>query len=452
MSVFHVRLPDVGEGIAEAELVSWLVEVGDVVTQESPLAEVLTDKATVEISSPVEGTIVYLSGNEGEVMAIGTEFVGIEIEGEAPPSRSASGPIAQAGAEVASEAAAELGDEPAEDSGTEHAVEPIATQPSNEPISAPTDVSEADGDTVTPTTPPPPPPPPSTPPPPPVGKSIAAPAVRQRARDLGIELSAVSGSGPEGQVRHDDLDRVIAGSGTAYAQTASRQTPIRGLRRRISQRMSEAWSDIPHITYVDEVDATALETLRKALNQQRPGGPRLTMLPFIATAIVLACAESPECNAHFDSAADMLTEFDAVHVGVATQTPNGLVVPVLRDAQARGIWNLASEIDRLASAARDGAVTAEELSGSTITITSLGAMGGLMTTPIINRPEVSIVGVNSMQVRPVWTDGAFVPRSMFNLSSSFDHRIVDGWVAATFVQRIKALLETPALLFTSTEG
>ncbi len=229
-------------------------------------------------------------------------------------------------------------------------------------------------------------------------------------------------------------------------------TPIIGLRRRISQRLGEAWSDIPHITYVDEIDATELETLRTALNHGRPGGPRLTLLPFIARAIVLACADNPECNAHFDSVGGVLTEFDAVHIGVATQTPGGLVVPVVRNVESRGIWNSAGEISRLAAAARDGKATAEELSGSTITITSLGAMGGLMTTPIINRPEVAIVGVNSMQIRPVWRDGAFVPRSMFNLSSSFDHRIVDGWVAATFVQRIKALLETPALLFTDTES
>ena len=443
MGVYHVRLPDVGEGVAEAELVSWLVAVGDVVTQESALAEVLTDKATVEISSPVEGTVVYLTGTEGEIMAIGTEFVGIEIEGDAPESR-ASKQSAPAVAAAPDEPVVPTDPEAAiPEPATEPSTEPAAAEPRTEPAAEPAAAEPLGIAPAAPTAPL-------------HGRAVAAPAVRRRAAELGVDLSTVAGSGPEGRVSHSDLDRVVVGTGgrppAFFGAGGVRETPIIGLRRRISQRMSEAWSDIPHITYVDEIDATELETLRKALNQQRPGGPRLTMLPFIAQAIVLACADSPECNAHFDSAGGVVTEFAAVHIGVATQTPGGLVVPVLRNAESRSLWNSATEISRLAAAAREGRATGEELSGSTITITSLGAMGGVMTTPIINRPEVAIVGVNAMQIRPVWRNGAFVPRSMFNLSSSFDHRIVDGWVAATFVQRIKALLETPALLFIDTES
>ena len=443
MGVYHVRLPDVGEGVAEAELVSWLVAVGDVVTQESALAEVLTDKATVEISSPVEGTVVYLTGTEGEIMAIGTEFVGIEIEGDAPESR-ASKQSAPAVAAAPDEPVVSTDPEVAiPEPVTEPSTEPAAAEPRTEPAAEPAAAEPLGIAPAAPTAPL-------------HGRAVAAPAVRRRAAELGVDLSTVAGSGPEGRVSHSDLDRVVVGTGgrppAFFGAGGVRETPIIGLRRRISQRMSEAWSDIPHITYVDEIDATELETLRKALNQQRPGGPRLTMLPFIAQAIVLACADNPECNAHFDSAGGVVTEFAAVHIGVATQTPGGLVVPVLRNAESRSLWNSAAEISRLAAAAREGKATGEELSGSTITITSLGAMGGVMTTPIINRPEVAIVGVNAMQIRPVWRNGAFVPRSMFNLSSSFDHRIVDGWVAATFVQRIKALLETPALLFIDTES
>jgi 2-oxoisovalerate dehydrogenase E2 component (dihydrolipoyl transacylase) len=455
MGVYHVRLPDVGEGIAEAELVSWLVSVGDLVTQESALAEVLTDKATVEISSPVEGTVVYLKGTEGEVIAIGTEFVGIEIEGDAPASQgskqsapeSAAPDVSVTPSDIAASDSAPTDGQAPDSAATDgQAADSQATVDAATAVESAVPTSESPGAAVAAQVVPA------------HGRAVAAPAVRRRAAELGVELATVMGSGPEGRVLHSDLDRVIAGSGISPASSGGvREIPIIGLRRRISQRMGEAWSDIPHITYVDEIDATELETLRKALNHQRPdhhraGGRRLTLLPFIAKAIVLACADSPEVNAHFDSASGVLTVFSAVHIGIATQTPGGLVVPVVRNVESRGLWDSAAEISRLATAARDGKATAEELSGSTITITSLGAMGGLMTTPIINRPEVAIVGVNAMVVRPVWRDGTFVPRSMFNLSSSFDHRIVDGWVAATFVQRIKALLETPALLFTNSES
>ena len=404
MSIFGVKLPDVGEGIVEAELVSWLVRVGDHVMAEAPLAEVLTDKATVEISSPITGTITFLHGEPGEMLAVGFEFVGIETGVDAPDAPVAAAPPPPL-AEVASPAIAQR---------------------------EPTTQSTAEID--------------------PRPRAIAAPAVRQRARSLGIDLRDIVGTGPNGQVTHADLDRRGDGiPGTSALRATSdavRLEPIRGLRRRIGERLSQSWAEIPHITYVDEVDATEVEKLRAALNERGGvSGTRLTLLPFLIRALTIACREQPRLNAHYDAESQSLSIFDAAHVGIATQTPDGLLVPVLRHAEGRELWELAAEIARLATVAREGRATREELSGSTITITSLGSLGGLMTTPIINRPEVAIVGVNKMQTRPVWSNGAAVPRQMFNLSSSFDHRIVDGWDAATFVQRLKALLESPALMF-----
>jgi 2-oxoisovalerate dehydrogenase E2 component (dihydrolipoyl transacylase) len=284
-------------------------------------------------------------------------------------------------------------------------------------------------------------------------RATAAPAVRARARAAGIDLASVAGTGPEGRVLHADLDRALAGSGPRNTRTPSTtdepQTEVlRGLRKRIAKQLTSSWTEIPHITYVDAIDATNLEALRAELNSgDHPGHARLTILPFLVRAIVLACGEQPRLNAHFDTESRTLSMVDQVHVGIATQTTDGLMVPVVHDADARGLWDIAGEISRVCTAARDGKATSAELSGSTITITSLGAMGGLVTTPIINQPEVAIVGVNKMETRPVWQNGAFVPRQMFNLSSSFDHRVVDGWDAATFVQRIKTLLEMPARLF-----
>lgn len=404
MSIFGVKLPDVGEGIVEAELVSWLVRVGDHVMAEVPLAEVLTDKATVEISSPVTGTITFLHGEPGEMLAVGFEFVGIETGDHVPDSPVAVA-VPPALAEVASPAIVQR--------------EPI-TQVDAEIDSRP--------------------------------RATAAPAVRQRARDLGIDLSNIIGTGPLGQVIHADLDRrgdgIPSRSQLEQPSDAVRVEPIRGLRRRIGERLSQSWAEIPHITYVDEVDATEVEKLRAVLNDRgRANSTRLTLLPFLIRALTIACREQPRLNAHYDAESQSLSIFEAVHVGIATQTPDGLLVPVLRHAQDLSLWDTAAEVARLAAAAREGRATRDELSGSTITITSLGSLGGLMTTPIINRPEVAIVGVNKMQTRPVWRDGATVPRQMFNLSSSFDHRIVDGWDAAIFVQRLKALLESPALLF-----
>jgi 2-oxoisovalerate dehydrogenase E2 component (dihydrolipoyl transacylase) len=417
MSQFGVKLPDVGEGVAEAELVSWLVAVGDRVTTSSVLAEVMTDKATVEISSPVDGVVSELLGQPGDVLAVGGAFVTIELDGSAPTSAPAAPPPAVPTPAVPTPAV------------------PTPAVPAPSPV-APTPAHAT----------------PSARPTAPLARPTAAPAVRARARALGVNLADIVGSGPDGRVVHADLDRQLLSGRTDAASPAiggdePRLEPVRGVRRRIAERLTES-SQIPSITYVDAVDATELESLRAQLNERRHAGvTRLTLLPFLVKAMVVACGEQPRLNARYDHAALALSVFDAVHVGIATQTPDGLMVPVVRHAETRSLWDIASEIARISSAARDGTATASDLTGSTISITSLGAMGGLVTTPLLNHPEVAIVGVNKMETRPVWRDGAFVPRSMFNLSSSFDHRIVDGHDAATFVQRVRALLETPALLF-----
>ena len=414
MTVRTIRLPDVGEGIAEAELVAWHVGVGDVVTSDTVVAEVLTDKATVEIYAPVAGTVSFIRGEPGDVLAVGSDFVGIDT---AEPSTA----------------------EPSttEPSTTEPSTtEPSATEPSAEsPPSVPTSPNAvARG-----------------------AQPTAAPAVRDRARTLAIDLDRIDPSDPSGRITHEDLDRYLIGatripssSERATARAATTEIPVIGMRRKVAERMTAALR-IPHITYVDEIDMTALEHLRASLATEHPDRARPTVIPFVVRAIVLGVADQPHLNATFDDEArpEVLTTYGAVHVGIATQTPTGLIVPVIRDAESLDLWETAAELTRVTAAARDGSAKREELTGSTITITSLGALGGLVTTPIINHPEVAIVGINKMQTRPVWDGTSFQPRRMMNLSSSFDHRVVDGWDAATFIQRIKTLLEEPALLFVS---
>jgi 2-oxoisovalerate dehydrogenase E2 component (dihydrolipoyl transacylase) len=397
MSLYEMKLPDVGEGVAEAEIVEWRVDVGDEVTPDTILAEVLTDKSTVEVSPPVAGTVVARYGEAGQVLAVGAVLIGIEIADGVTPGPSS---------------------EPA-------------------PVSEPAAVSE----------------PPTSAGPKRSERVVAAPAVRRRADELGIDLAGVSGSGPDGRIVHADLDRLLLG-GTASPAGPSDRAPderrveaVRGIRRRIAERLSATWSEIPHITYVEALDVTELEALRSELNATDDGRVRLTLLPFIVRAIAVACRDHPDINAHYDHASETLTVHGAVHVGIATQTDQGLLVPVLRHAESSDLRATAAEIVRVTEAARNSSATREELSGSTITITSLGAIGGVATTPILNAPEVAIIGVNKMEVRPVWRDGTFQPRTMINLSSSFDHRVVDGWDAARFIQRLKTLLETPALLF-----
>ncbi len=429
MGVHVIKMPDVGEGVAEAEIVEWNVKPGDTVREDDVLAAVMTDKATVEIPSPVEGTIVTLGAEIGDMVAVGTEIVRIEIEGEgnlgkedaAPTPTPASKPAPEPKPEAAREIQPERKPEPAPAAPP---VQPAASQPAGLPRAA--------GE-----------------------KPVAAPAVRKRARDLGIDLAFVHGTGPAGRITHEDLDAFASGKAAPVARggglsprTDVEEVKVIGMRRKIAEKMQIAKQRIPHISYIEEVDVTEVEALRAKLNAEKSDNqPKLTVLPFLMRAMVKAIREFPNMSARFDDEAGVIHRFGAAHIGIATQTPQGLVVPVVRHAEALDIWASAGEVKRLADAARDGRATREELSGSTITITSLGPMGGLATTPVINHPEVAIVGVNKMRVQPVYQNGAFVPRTIMHLSSSFDHRVIDGWDAASFIQAVKGYLEHPATLF-----
>ncbi|TFW11737.1 pyruvate dehydrogenase [Brevundimonas intermedia] len=422
------KLPDVGEGTAEAELVGWHVKVGDAVEEDQIIADIMTDKATVEITSPVAGTVVALYGEAGKSVPVGGPLVAFDVEGRG----NVSTPVA----------ASKPTQKPAENSTTNSAVtsttagaiSKTSTIPSK-PVPALT--GRAPGE-----------------------RPSASPAVRNRARDLGVDLTFVPGSGPAGRITHEDLDGFIArggsqpasapsGGASTYAKAeGTTEVRIIGLRRKIAEKMAESVRRIPHITYVEEIDVTALEELRAHLNAtKQKDQPKLNLLPFIARAIVVALRDQPQINATYDDEAGVLTQHAPVHLGIAAQTPNGLMVPVVRHAEARDPYDTALEIARVSGAAKDGSAKREELSGSTITITSLGTLGGVVHTPIINHPEVAIVGPNKIAERVVVRDGQMVVRKMMNLSSSFDHRIVDGHDAAVFVQRIKGLLEQPATLW-----
>ncbi len=423
----HVfKLPDVGEGTAEAELVGWHVKVGDAVQEDQILAEVMTDKATVELTSPVSGVVVALHGEAGQQIAVGGPLVSFKVEGKGNVAEApAAAPAPAAKAEKAAPA-------------------PVAA-PAAKPAAAP----KADAKPV-----------PALTGRQPGERPLASPAVRNRARDLGIDLVFVPGSGPAGRIEHADLDAFVARGGTFAPAAASggslyakaegtNEVRIIGLRRKIAEKMAESVRRIPHITYVEDIDMTAVEELRAHLNAQNKGTGRakLNVLPFIARAIVVALKDQPNINATYDDEAGVLTQHNAVHLGIAAQTPNGLMVPVVRHAEARDAYDTAEEIARVSGAAKDGSAKREELSGSTITITSLGTLGGVVHTPIINHPEVAIVGPNKIEERVVVRNGQMVVRKMMNLSSSFDHRIVDGHDAAVFVQKIKTLLENPATLW-----
>lgn len=426
MGIHVIRMPDIGEGIAEVELVEWHVKPGDAVAEDQILADVMTDKATVEIPSPVKGKVLALGGKPGDVMAVGTELIRLEVEGAGNVGAGAAAAAAPAIAPPAPAAAPAPAPEPAPsaESVPQPAPRALPTPPAGT-IRAPGE------------------------------KPIASPAVRRRAWELGIELRFVPGSGPAGRILHEDLDAYIARRGAGapvLARLAERhdeqQVQVIGLRRRIAQKMQEAKRRIPHFTYVEEIDVTELEALRARLNEQygqRRG--HLTLLPLLARAIVLAVADHPQINARFDDDAGVVTRYGAVHLGVATQTDGGLMVPVLRHAEARDPWSIGAEIRRLADAARGGKATRDELTGSTITVTSLGPLGGIVTTPVINYPEVAIIGVGRIVERPVIREGQVVGRKLMNMSSSFDHRVVDGADGARFVQTLRRLLECPALLF-----
>ncbi|HEX2783075.1 MAG TPA: dihydrolipoamide acetyltransferase family protein [Ilumatobacteraceae bacterium] len=416
MSEYVVKLPDVGEGIAEAEIVEWHVNVGDTIAEDQVMVEVMTDKATVELPSPVAGVVTSVGAAVGEILQVGSPLIRIDtgngVTVEVPPAAEpADSPPAQA---PPAPVAAAPG--PPEESAEALAAEAPAT----ERTTAPT----------------------------------AAPAVRQRAATLGIDLAGITPTGPDGRVTHADVDaqlsraRATAGKASPITDDVVDAVPVVGLRRNIAQRMQIAKERIPHFTYVEEVDVTDVERLRAKLNeQQSDDAAKLTVLPFLMRAVVVAVRDFPQVNARYDDENGVVNRHRSVHLGIAAQTPKGLMVPVVMNADARDLWDSAAEVARLATAARTNKVTLEELTGSTITITSLGSLGGIVSTPIINYPEVAIVGVNKIATRPVYVDGVLLPRQIMNLSSSFDHRVVDGADAAAFIQRIKTLLESPALLF-----
>lgn len=419
-----IRMPDIGEGIAEVELVEWRVAVGDVVTEDQVLVDVMTDKATVEIPSPLAGTVLALGGKAGDVLAVQAELIRLEVAGEGNAKAVAAAPLVTAAAHVAQKSAGPAAAQTPAPKKAASSIPPTAVAPARAPDEKP----------------------------------IASPAVRRRAWDLGIELRFVHGSGPAGRVMHEDLDTYAATCGqptgqnsgrTRYAERHSEdEIAIVGLRRKIALKMQEAKRRIPHFSYVEEIDVTELEALRARLNVKfAVERGKLTLLPFIARAVVLSVRDFPQMNAHYDDDNSVVTRFGAVHLGVAAQTAAGLMVPVLQHAETKDVWGLAAEIARLAEAARTHQATRDELMGSTITLSSLGALGGIVTTPVINLPEVAIIGVNRVVERPVMVKGAVVARLMMNLSSSFDHRVVDGMDAAQFIQAVRGLLESPALLW-----
>lgn len=440
MGIHVIKMPDIGEGIAEVELVAWHVKIGDMVAEDQPLADVMTDKATVEIPAPVVGRVVALGGDVGQVMAVGGELIRLEVEGEgnlkpgadAPPAKAAAAPAAAQSAAAVSVPQPPPAPKAEAAAPAKPAAPPAApTQPARQ---APAAVARQPGD-----------------------KPLASPAVRKRAWDLGIELRYVQGSGPAGRILHEDLDAYLQGQGggaqarggVAYAERNDEENvPVIGLRRKIAQKMAESKRRIPHFSYVEEIDVTELEELRASLNQKWGASRgKLTLLPLLARAMVVALRDFPQINARYDDEGGVVTRYGAVHIGIATQSDGGLMVPVMRHAEARDLWSMAAEIVRLAEAVRTGSASRDELSGSTITITSLGPLGGIVTTPVINHPEVGIVGVNRIVERPAIRNGAVVARKLMNLSSSFDHRVVDGMDAARFIQAVRALLEQPALLF-----
>lgn len=428
MGTYTVTLPDVGEGIAEAELSEWNVSIGELVAEDDIIATVMTDKAAVEVPSPVSGRIVWLGGEAGETLAIGSPLVRIEVEGYGGTAKPIPEPDETAGEEDKTDAVP--GGEPV---GT-----PVAAAPVEHARTAAADTRSHSPQR----------------PPVPGKKPLASPAVRQRAREAGVDLRLVTGSGAAGRISHEDIDAYVERGPAAPSYTGrpratgSKDVKVIGMRRKIAEKMALSKARIPHITIVEEVDVTALEELRSTLNG-RYGGSRgkLTILPFTMRAIVIAAGEQPGINAHYDDEAGVIHQYDAVHIGIATQTPTGLTVPVVKHAEASSLWDNAREVTRLAEAARSSKAALADLTGSTITITSLGPLGAIATTPIINHPEVAIVGINKISIRPMWDGQAFQPRKMMNISCSFDHRVVDGWDAAVFVQRLKGLLESPALLF-----
>jgi 2-oxoisovalerate dehydrogenase E2 component (dihydrolipoyl transacylase) len=420
MSEYIFKLPDLGEGTVESEIGEWFVKIGDTVKEEDIVGTVMTDKAAVEVSSPVSGKVVKLAGEPGDVIAVGAMLVVVDTAGTADEGRTTG-----ADKPVATEAAAKK-PEPV-------AIEAAPSEPAGEPSSPQADPVAA-GDAPT--------------------RIVTSPAIRRRAKEANVDLALVPGSGPGGRIVRKDFDRYLKARATgatiatpAMPSTRVKEIKIIGVRRIIAERMQSAKLEIPHFAYVEEIDITELESLRKHLNSKREASERLTILPFLGLALIRALREFPQCNVTHDKDRNLLLQHEAVHVGIATQTPDGLKVPVVRHAEMMSIDSLAAEIRRLSEAARTNKAKRDELSGSTITITSLGKLGGIVSTPVINAPEVAIIGVNRAVERPVVLNGQVQVRLMMNLSSSFDHRFVDGYDAAAMIQRIKELLEHPATMF-----
>jgi len=408
MSEHIFKLPDLGEGTVESEIGEWFIKLGEFVKEETIVGTMMTDKAAVELASPISGTVIKLAGEPGDIVAVGAALVVFETDDEA--------------AAVAKETVEETESEPA----------PTSTQKTKPAATATATTIDESRSRV-----------------------ITSPAVRRRAKEAGIDLNLVPGSGPGGRIQRKDFDNFLKSQamGIEAAKAATPSTDVTeikviGLRRIIAERMTKAKQEIPHFAYVEEIDITELEALRKHLNSRRDDPTeRLTLLPFLGLALIRAIKEFPQCNSTYDKDRNVLLRHAAVHMGVATQTPDGLKVPVVRHAEMRDIDGLAAEIRRVAQAARDNSATKSELTGGTITITSLGKLGGIASTPVINMPEVGIIGVNRAVERPMVFNGQIAVRLMMNLSSSFDHRFVDGYDAAAMIQRIKEMLEHPATIF-----
>ncbi len=410
MSEYVFKLPDLGEGLVEAEIAEWMVKVGDFVEEEDPIGAMLTDKAAVELSAPVSGRVVSLAGELGDMIAVGAPLIVFETQGEQQITDEVAVPP------------------PADSEETEETIQPDI----NQPVAKETSLQV------------------------PSGKVLTSPSIRQYAREEGIDLTRITGSGPRGRILRSDLDASTAGGKPAADSPKIQEEPstevteikVVGLRRIIAERMSEANREIPHFAYVEEIDITALESLRQFLNSKKAAGEdKLTLLPFIGLALARVLKQFPQCNALYDRERNVISQHHAIHLGIATQTPDGLKVPVVKHSEIRSLNNLAGEIRRVSTAARENSAKRDELMGSTITITSLGKQGGIVTTPVINLPEVAIIGVNKAVERPVVVDGQVVIRRIMNLSSSFDHRFVDGYDAAMMIQELKDMLEQPATIF-----
>jgi len=449
MGFYLVNMPDIGEGIAESEIASWIVAVGDTVQEDDLIAEVMTDKATVEIPSPASGDIIWAAGEAGDILAVGSPFFVLQVSGDGNLDAEAFEAIKAGAAPAAAQA---VKDKPAEATKptpqeiakpanlTPEGPKPTAAQPALPPVAkpaaataqplVPNHAKRADG------------------------QPLASPAVRRRAREAGIKLNYISGSGPEGRITHADVDAALASHQTVSLQPGlnvehnTKSIKMAGMRRKIAEQMVLSKTSIPHYSYIEEVQMDALEQLRATLNkQQEKQGIKLSLLPFVMRAMVRAIQAFPNVNSIYDADEGMIHQSGPVHIGIAAQTPNGLMVPVVKNVERLSVWECAREVKRVSQAAKSGKIDRADISGSTITITSLGAIGGIATTPVINHPEVAIVGINKMRVAPLWDGSSFVPKKVMNLSSSFDHRIIDGWDGAMFVQELRDLLENPALIF-----